>query len=67
MSRGICMASIRKWCHEKNWINVTTPNLFSVYGDNRRTNNDVESCNRMINNWMGEPHKNTWDFLSKFF
>ena len=26
--------------HEKNWINIMTPRLFSVYGDSRRTNND---------------------------
>ena len=47
------------------WLERVGPNRFSVCGDARRTNNNVESWHRRLNQIMGGAHLNFWEFVGK--
>lgn len=46
------------------WLNTVTPEVFSVYGLENRTNNYIESYHRKLNRVMG-PHPTIWQFSGK--
>lgn len=46
---------------EMFWLNTVTPEIFSVYGLENRTNNYIESYHRKLNQVMG-PHPTIWQF-----
>lgn len=48
------------------WIERVGPERFSVCGDGRRTNNNVESWHRRLNQVMGGAHLNFWEFVGEY-
>lgn len=46
------------------WINQIGPEKFSVFGEDHRTNNNLESFHSTLLKQMGT-HPNIWDFLRK--
>jgi hypothetical protein len=47
------------------WVNVVTPARVSVFGQHRRTNNNVESFNNVFGRRLGR-HPNVWFFVCKY-
>ncbi|XP_051155793.1 uncharacterized protein LOC127278237 [Leptopilina boulardi] len=46
------------------WLKITTPDIFSVYMEERRTNNDTERNNRSWNDFIGN-HPNLVSYIDK--
>lgn len=49
---------------DDEWIRRTTPELWSVFNLNNRTNNFTESYNKKANEQMGK-HPSIWTFTGK--
>lgn len=48
------------------WIRTVTPEVFSVFGLIRRTNNNVEAFHKRLQHAMGVEHPNIWHFTGKY-
>ena len=48
---------------ERYWLNIVTPEGFSVYGLNHKTNNNAEGLNRRLKTNMGNRHRGFWQFM----
>nr|XP_047127872.1 uncharacterized protein LOC124808749 [Hydra vulgaris] len=48
---------------ERYWLNIVTPEGFSIYGLNHKTNNNAESLNRRLKSNMGDRHRGFWQFM----
>ncbi|XP_047142323.1 uncharacterized protein LOC124816690 [Hydra vulgaris] len=48
---------------ESYWLNIVTPEGFSVYGLNHKTNNNAESLNRRLKSNMVDQHRGFWQFM----
>ena len=48
---------------ERYWLNIVTPEGFSVYGWNHKTNNNAEGLNRRLKTNMGNRYRGFWHFM----
>ena len=48
----------------RQWFDQCPPHFWSVYGIQRRTNNDLESWHMRFNRRVGRYHPNLWQFIS---
>jgi len=51
---------------ENYWMKKITPERFSVFGLNHKTNNNAEALNRRLKDKMGDRHRSLWAFMSGY-